>query len=778
MANSRISDLPVGNLPIAAGSLVEVSVTNPTAPSGYDSRRFNVTDLSGGRVTVGDTPPASPRVGDTWFDTSTAAMLYVFYDGFWIPAVNDPGPQGVGIAVSDTPPTSPKVGDVWFDTKTASMLYVFYDEFWISVVNTPGPRGLPGTQGIQGAPGVPLPPGGTPNTPLFDSGAGSFVNGTRSGTTTIVGTVSGAKVSGHAVAWDVNGNLVDSGVLPGSITGVIEPVTLPTGPSVHLDFTTGRYHVGPYNAPNPITVTRATVGYIDDTSGVWTAVAPNTLRRSNKGLLIEDTRTNVIKNNSMQGAVPGTPGTVPTGWSPATAGLSRQVVGIGIQNGIEYLEFRYFGTTTSSAFTIDTDSYNAIPGILGQTWANSHFLAVVAGSVAPMLNISLRTYEYDAGGVILSAPVGTDVKNLLTATLQRFSYIHTAANAAIAFIRPRFVFSANIGTTVDITVRVGWPQMELGNFVTSPIRTINAAVTRAADIVSVPLNTFGSKYGLVVSGTPNAGLTFANDQYAAAISDGTTTNRFGVLRQQTNGIPGYAIGTTKAGITGAAWAQNAASTVAAGYANADQVASFGGINTVTGANAATITGMSRLEIGSDGTGANQFNGYITRVMLYPTRRPPNAAITTLSETSGAHEPAFGYLQTPPAIGQATPANPTGTNSLTGVMMGLGTTITPSKSGTMLIVVSGTIANDTANNGAQVQLRYGTGTAPANGAALTGTAIGGAPRHTSNGTGVSPFTVNAVASLVTGTTYWIGLALNAITGGIASVSDLSVSAIEL
>ncbi len=126
MAKSRISDLPVGNLPIAAGSLVEVSVTNPTAPSGYDSRRFNIADLSGGRAVVSDTPPTSPRVGDMWFDTKTAAMLYVFYDGFWIPAVNNPGSgssppsaPGANVILSDTPPLLPDVGDLWFDTNTA-----------------------------------------------------------------------------------------------------------------------------------------------------------------------------------------------------------------------------------------------------------------------------------------------------------------------------------------------------------------------------------------------------------------------------------------------------------------------------------------------------------------------------------------------------------------------------------------------------------------------------------------------------------------------------------
>lgn len=48
------------------------------------------------------------------------------------------------------------------------------------------------------------------------------------------------------------------------------------------------------------------------------------------GLLVEPQRTNSIRNNSMQGAVAGTPGTPPTNWTMGTAnGISREILGLG-----------------------------------------------------------------------------------------------------------------------------------------------------------------------------------------------------------------------------------------------------------------------------------------------------------------------------------------------------------------------------------------------------------------------------------------------------------------
>src|SRR5439155_1649764 len=72
---------------------------------------------------------------------------------------------------------------------------------------------------------------------------------------------------------------------------------------------------------------------------------------------------------------------------------------------------------------------------------------------------------------------------------------------------------------------------------------------------------------------------------------------------------------------------------------------------------------------------------------------------------------------------STPLNPTGTADTTGKMMGLAGAITPQVTGNIRIAVCGSIANNTIADGGKLQIRVGTGTAPNNGDALTGTAYG-------------------------------------------------------
>ncbi len=125
----------------------------------------------------------------------------------------------------------------------------------------------------------------------------------------------------------------------------------------------------------------------------------------------------------------------------------------------------------------------------------------------------------------------------------------------------------------------------------------------------------------------------------------------------------------------------------------------------------------------------------------------------------------------------TPANPTGTTSTTGLMMGLGSSavLTPGVSSRAIVRVLGGIANTTSGDGAAVQIRYGTGTAPANGDALTGTGAGNVARFTAAAANqVGSFGCAAlITGLVVGTAYWFDLGLAAGTGGAAKVQDLVV-----
>jgi hypothetical protein len=132
-------------------------------------------------------------------------------------------------------------------------------------------------------------------------------------------------------------------------------------------------------------------------------------------------------------------------------------------------------------------------------------------------------------------------------------------------------------------------------------------------------------------------------------------------------------------------------------------------------------------------------------------------------------------------------SPTGTSSASGVMMGLGSSfaLTPlatSGSGRVRIMITGWGTNSTSGANAQIGLRYGTGSAPANGAAVTGTAIFStqdilltAPIA---GSPAVPYALIAeVTGLTAGTAYWFDIVLTA-SSGAAAIKVSSVIILEV
>jgi hypothetical protein len=134
------------------------------------------------------------------------------------------------------------------------------------------------------------------------------------------------------------------------------------------------------------------------------------------------------------------------------------------------------------------------------------------------------------------------------------------------------------------------------------------------------------------------------------------------------------------------------------------------------------------------------------------------------------------------IQQSAPSNPAGTTSTAAqVMMGLAIAFTPSKSGKCLVMITLNGKNSVISDGWAASTWFGTGAAPINGAARTGTVIeagqliNDADSAAANRT---PFTLGGIVTLVAGTTYWIDIALQALTGGTASLTGISINIMEL
>jgi hypothetical protein len=302
-------------------------------------------------------------------------------------------------------------------------------------------------------------------------------------------------------------------------------------PSVWIDFTRnfGRGAACTGSAASCITVNRPSVRYCDTISGTWISAAANQPCMTDKGLFTEEARTNWIRNNVGVGAVPGTPGTVPTNWSitGGGAGLSTQVVGTGVENGIDYVDLRWFGTAVASSASFSTENTKGVIAVsTGQVWTSSVFLKLVAGSFTNTLNWNLIVASWDSGGVYQGNLAGSPLLGVPSSSgiMQRYSANITITPPTAVSVTQQIFFNTAAGP-VDFTVRVGWSQLELGAFVTSPIRTTGAALARNTDVVT--LNSPPSLAGplsVYQDMTPTWVTNSASVYYPVSLDSGATAN--------------------------------------------------------------------------------------------------------------------------------------------------------------------------------------------------------------------------------------------------------------
>jgi len=135
--------------------------------------------------------------------------------------------------------------------------------------------------------------------------------------------------------------------------------------------------------------------------------------------------------------------------------------------------------------------------------------------------------------------------------------------------------------------------------------------------------------------------------------------------------------------------------------------------------------------------------------------------------------------------QAQPANPVAPGSTSAyTMAGLGIVVSPNTTGKVRVTLDAHIlaaSATTVDIGLNLQLSYGTGNPPANGAALTGTQIGAIRTYTHSiaptavGDVHYPLSMHAIISgLTPGTLYWIDVAQESVT----TISDCSIGGINV
>jgi hypothetical protein len=210
---------------------------------------------------------------------------------------------------------------------------------------------------------------------------------------------------------------------------------------------------------------------------------PVTLER--RGLLLEPGRTNHIRNSRAGGAVAGTPGTMPTNWAQFGAGgLNWNVVGAGTEAGFSYLDIRLSGTSTTGQSPIIRADQLYSAASVGQLWTHSLFMRVVAGSLTGITSVRAYLTEWSAGPTFLGQQWAAIDVSAASMGASRRSFSAALVSASTSLVGSQIDVLPEIGVSVDCTLRIAAPQLELGTFATSPILNpvgTPAVTSRVAD---------------------------------------------------------------------------------------------------------------------------------------------------------------------------------------------------------------------------------------------------------------------------------------------------------
>lgn len=404
--------------------------------------------------------------------------------------------------------------------------------------------------------------------------------------------------------------------------------------------------------PTPATFTgRTSSGTYYNSAGVLTTAASGVARTTYinvggqwvlGGLLLEQAATNTVRNSTATGAtagVLGSGGVQPTNWSIFSAnGLDTEVIGTGTSSGIAYVDLKISGTSTG-AFYVMAFETAAATVTDAQTITTSCFVSLVGGSLSNIATVSLQNRFTGAGG-------SPSVAITPDATLRRYSVTSTGVTGTTgAYAAWGLTFAT--GAAINVTLRFGLPQQELGGAPTSPILTTGAATvtrgvdsstspsvsrsadtvtnptaTRAADVANVPVASFGfnategvlaaefSRPSTPATGFPGFGLTAAagNSQNAISFFISAANNIYALVRAGNVARYNPLLANIAPGAT--------AVRVAMAYKVGDYRAAINGTLAATGADALDLPTISQLRL----TGLDaQFTGYLRSVRYWPAR---------------------------------------------------------------------------------------------------------------------------------------------------------------
>ncbi len=346
------------------------------------------------------------------------------------------------------------------------------------------------------------------------------------------------------------------------------PSWVMSGAALDYDFVNQQYWYSGRDTSNLMTTTRASVGYAQNSAGLLLLFASGLPRITDKGLLVEEGRTNLaLWSRDMTNAA----------WTATDMTVAQ--------------------TATGADGTLNAAS------TLTSTATNSTVLqSVTAGAAFYTYSVWLKRLS-GTGLVQFTVDNGTTwTTAVLTSSYQQFQVPKSAANP---------VFGIRIVTSGD-SVAADFNQTEAGSFATSPIVTTTVSVARAADVITLPastplVTTPISMYAAVNIPQTNGVLNWR----VLEITDAATSAHI------RNNAATTWIGVLSAGTVNGTTVTTGRHKLAARQALNDLNISVDGSISTAITSAANMITFVRIEVGNTQTASpRQLNGYMERMAIY------------------------------------------------------------------------------------------------------------------------------------------------------------------
>jgi hypothetical protein len=298
------------------------------------------------------------------------------------------------------------------------------------------------------------------------------------------------------------------------------------------------------------------------------------------------------------------------------------------------------GTASGVTATVDFETTTGIVAAPSQSWTSSFFYRTFSGSGAPN-NYRFRMNGRTAAGAGVSGNSFNTTIFSPTSVLTRYERSETlTSDVSIERVTNGVQFDLTNGAAYDFTFDVGWPQMELGLFASSPVLPpvgAPAATARSADSISLALADFGlaslPEYTVVASALAGSS-TISTNQSIVELHNGTADEVIQLVRRGSGGnARGFVItsgveqGPLDANLisipTGAAY------TVAFGVKSNDLAITFNGSAVAIDTSAAVPTVLTTMHLGGARAGDRAIASTLRRVAVYP-RRLTNAQLQTIA----------------------------------------------------------------------------------------------------------------------------------------------------